>query len=143
MINADRYLPTDAAGLPTGEIAQVSGTPFDFTTLRPIGTGAALDHNYCCANARGTTLHPMAQLQSQDGLTLHVQSSEPGLQVYAGSGLPDVQANRTFGHKMGPHAGIALEPQGWPDAPNNPQFPDIITPAGTTYRQRTRYKIIS
>jgi aldose 1-epimerase len=62
-----------------------------------------------------------------------------GLQVYTGSSLPNLNANQCTANQIRPNAGIALEAQGWPDAPNKPTFPSIMLEASETYRQITRY----
>ena len=140
-VAAQHFLPVDAFGLPTGAIKTVADTPFNFRNAEPIGTASQLDHNYCLANGRRCIPHHAASLTAVDGLTLDITTTEPGLQVYAGSGLPDLAKNRTFGGKSQANAAIALEPQGWPDAPNNDNFPSIFIDVGDVYRQETRYNI--
>lgn len=127
-IAADHYLPVDADLIPTGEIAPVQGTPFDFRHGRQIGGG--YDHNFCLSSAP-VPLRPVARLSGQDGLWMTVETTEPGVQLYDG---------RHFGTDgVGPYAGVALETQGWPDAVNRPGFPDCILRPGQTYRAVTRY----
>ncbi|AWD21436.1 hypothetical protein B6K69_06900 [Fuscovulum blasticum] len=132
---ADHYLPVDDALIPTGEIAPVAGTAFDFRTARPIGD-AGYDHNFCLSPARGP-LRPVAWLQGQDGIQMRVETTEPGLQLYDGrhfAGVPGLD-----GRVYGPHAGVALETQGWPDAPNRPGFPPCILRPGQDWCARTRH----
>ena len=133
-INAAHYLPIDARNLPTGEIAPVAGTRFDHRTPRVPDPG--VDHSFCIARARRGSPHPVATLTGTDGLTLQIDSTAPGLQVYAGGFLPDLP-----GTGIKPGAGIALEPQEWPDAVNNPEFPDTLCMPGRPYRQITRYRL--
>lgn len=139
MVNAPTYLPIDTHGLPTGEQRSVVDSPFDFTKLRSIGTDASLDHNWCVGTKRSETPRPIATLTAQDGLQLEIHSTEVGLQVYTGSGLPTFAPTLSEGPQIKPNTGIALEPQGWPDAPNNSTFPSILLDTGEVYRQITRY----
>lgn len=128
-INAEHFLPTDADNVPTGEILSVSGTEMDLRTGPVLTPGApALDHNFCLNNSRGP-LREAAILTGSRGLKLTLSTTEPGLQVYDG---------RT---SLSPYQGIALEAQGWPDAPNNRRFPSIKVGEGDTYTQITRWQI--
>ncbi|MEO0667974.1 MAG: galactose mutarotase [Pseudomonadota bacterium] len=130
---ADHYLPTDAANVPTGDIAPVDGTTFDFRTGQPLPPD--IDHNLCLARARRDTPERIATLTG-DAATLHIDSTEPGLQVYSGAGLPRIE-----GTDIAPFAGCALEPQDWPNAVNEPQFPHAMVTPDSPYRQITRYTL--
>ena len=130
---AAHYLPTDAANVPTGDIALVLGTTFDFRTARPLPP--EIDHNLCLAGQRHAEPQTVATL-SGDAATLTIDSTEPGLQVYSGSGLPDVPDS-----DIGPFAGCALEPQDWPNAVNEPDFPAVLVTPASPYRQITRYTL--
>ncbi len=136
---ADRYLPIDAATLPTGEIAPVSGTPFDFTTARPVPRDPRLDVNYCLDEDTGPRL--AATLKGADGTTLHLSTTAPGLQVYGGAHLPRADAALPDNPVLGPYAGIALEPQLWPDALFHRHFPAILLSPGHVWEQRTLYRL--
>lgn len=132
-IDAARYLPADADSLPTGDIQPVDATPFDFRMLRPVGD--SYDHNFCLAGAR----HPIAAVatlaSSQSGLSMEVGTTEPGLQLYTGQELLN-GGDCHAGHATGRFAGICLEAQAWPDAPNNPSFPRLTCfPVTGTTRQ--------
>jgi aldose 1-epimerase len=140
-INARTYLPKDAKGLPTGEIASVANSAFDFTQPKPIGPAASLDHNWCLSTEKHTSPQHAATLRTTDGLQLDISTTEAGLQVYTGSGLPNLEAPTSIGPKTGPNTGIALEPQGWPDAPNQPTFPTIMLDRNVTYQQITQYAV--
>jgi len=130
-VMADRYTPVDEALIPTGEVASVAGTSLDFRSPRPIGT-TSLDHNFCLSDAR-QRCRSIAQLHGpHSGLDMVLQSTEPGLQVYSGTFLNEPP--------FGPRAGVALEPQVWPDAPNHPHFPGAVLRQGEVYRHVTRYK---
>lgn len=119
-VNADTYLPVDAHLIPLGDPAPVADTRFDFRearALRRAGDGT-IDHNFCL-NPGG-----IACTLRAGGLALEIGTTEPGLQVYDGKG-----------------AGLALEPQRWPDAPNHPDYPSIVLMPGETYRQETRFRV--
>ncbi len=135
-IAADHYLPVDASLIPTGEVAPVSGTPFDFRAGRLIAP-AGYDHNLCLASARGP-LRDVARLQGAGGITMEIATTEPGLQLYDGrhfDALPGLE-----GEMYGPFAGAALETQAWPDAVNHPHFPNTILRPGESWRAVTRYR---
>ena len=138
-ISAENYLPKAADGVPTGKLQAVANGPFDFTMQREIGPNARLDHNWCLSNAKHETPRPVATLQASDGLQLNIATTEVGLQVYTGSSLPNLNANQCTANQIRPNAGIALEAQGWPDAPNRPTFPSIMLEPSDTYRQITQY----
>lgn len=133
-VAADHYLPVDAHNIPKGEIAPLDNTAFDHRTARPLDP--AIDHNLCLSDApRPAPVH-IATLSGADGLSLRIDSTEAGLQVYAGAHLPVIA-----GTDIAPFAGIALEPQGYPDAVNHGGFPAIICSPERPYAQKTRYHI--
>ena len=134
-IAADAYLPVDDDKLPLGAPAPVAGTGFDFRAPRRL-RGEPLDHNFCLADRRGA-LREVAMLEGRDGVKMALHTTEPGLQVYDGHNL-DVPVPGLAGQRIGPHAGIALEPQVWPDSPNHPDYPQALLRPGETYRQHTR-----
>ncbi|MGY6703674.1 aldose epimerase family protein [Roseinatronobacter sp.] len=137
-IAADHYLPVDGDLIPTGTIAPVAGGLFDFRAPRPL-SGVALDHNFCLSRER-VPLRPVATLRSAaSGVSMRMDSTEPGLQVYTGSQIPAEGLDGLGGRRYGPFAGIALEAQAWPDAPNRPEFPPAILTPDARYRQCTRY----
>lgn len=119
-IDAEHYLPVDGDLIPTGQVAPVAGTVHDFRTMRPVGSGH--DVNLC---PPGKGLRDVARLSS-GGLMMTVATTAPGLQLYDGAHLD--------------YAGLALEAQEWPDAPNNPHFPDAILRPGQVWRQETHYR---
>ena len=131
---ADAYLPTDPEQIPTGEIASVDGTVYDFREGRRIGDAdPKLDH---CFVTNGDGLRPVAELWSGDGrVRLKVESDQKGLQVYNGFKLGRTGRG---GERFLPLGGLCLEPQGFPDAPNRPAFPSVILRPGRTYRQTMR-----
>ena len=132
-IHADHYLPTGVDNLPTGDIAQVQGSVFDHRQPRPID--AHTDHNYCLAQAKRATPHPVAMLRTAQ-YSLAIATTEPGLQAYSGAYLPTLaQAD------IAPLSGIALEPQGWPNAVQHPTFPSVNCTPNHPYSQITQYTL--
>ena len=135
---ADAVLDIDADLIPTGAVVPVSQAGLDFRTARSL-RGLALDHNFCLSNTR-TAMRPVARLWSDlSKLVMQIETTEPGLQVYTANHLPVAGAQGLGGRRYGRHAGIALEAQNWPDAPNHPAFPPALLRAGDVYRQRTTY----
>lgn len=138
-IAAGAYTPVDSALIPTGEVLPVEGTPFDFVVPREIGGAVPYDHNWCLSAGR-EPLRQAAWLQgAHSGVDMEVWTTEPGLQFYAGHGL-DVAVPGLGGRRYGPNAGLCLEAQVWPDAPNKPWFPQAVLRPGETYRQETHYR---
>jgi aldose 1-epimerase len=127
-VNADAILVTDDEMIPTGDVASVSGTPWDHREAKRMNeTGLRYDTNFCLSPAQ-VPLRDVARLSGEDsGITMRIATTEPGLQVYDGAGLSS------------PFSGIALEPQAWPDAPNHPNFPSILLRPGAVSRQTSRF----
>ena len=118
-VAADHYLPTDDTGIPTG-IEPVAGTPYDLRAPAPVGP--AFDHCWVLA---GSGLRPVAELTG-GGLRVTVATDQPGLQVYAGGGRV---------------AGVALEPQRFPDAVHHPDWPSVVLRPGEVYRWRSEITV--
>ena len=135
-VAADTYLPVNALNLPTGEIAYVTGTAFDYRRTRPIPKD--MDHNLVLAAAPRPAPQHAATLTTRD-YQLQINTTAPGLQVYSGHGLPEIDADRCTGRPIAANAGIALEPQLWPDAPNHPRFPSAILAPRENWQQLTEY----
>lgn len=140
-IFAEHMLPVDGSNLPTGEICAVQNTRFDFLEPRPIWTNGEvhLDHNFCL-NAAAGQLKPACRLETCD-LELYVSTTDVGLQVYDGYGISTYTDLGLGRMPYGPMAGVALEPQGWPDAPNNMNFPSIVIKPNKPYTQRSEFRI--
>lgn len=136
-VAADSYLPVDAALLPLGAPAPVSGA-FDLRTGRVLDLTEGFDHNFCLASAR-RPLAFAAELTGRSGVTMTIETTEPGLQVYDGAGLKTAPYLGHSGQPYGHHAGIAMEAQGWPDAAAHDSFPPVTLAPGETYRQATRW----
>lgn len=133
-VAAGRYLPTDAENLPLAPVS-VAGSAHDLRLARPLPELPPLDHCYC---PEGAGLRPVARLEGAKGVTLDLESDAPGLQVYDGRALHSAPYLGLTGQPYGAHAGLALEPQFWPDAPHHPDFPSISLAPGQGWRQRSR-----
>jgi aldose 1-epimerase len=149
---ADHYTPTDAANIPTGRVAPVADTPFDFTSPHAIGErihaddeqlrfGLGYDHNFVLRPAAGEDgLAPAARVQDPaSGRVLEVATSEPGVQLYSGNHLDGTLVG-AGGVAYGPRAGLALETQHFPDSPNQPGFPSTVLRPGEVWRSATVYR---
>jgi aldose 1-epimerase len=135
---ADSVLAIDADLIPTGEIVPVAKAGLDFRAARSL-RDMALDHNFCLSPAR-MAQRRVARLSSDlSQLAMEIETTEPGLQVYTANHLPQSGLPGLDGRRFGRHAGIALEAQNWPDAPNHPAFPSALLQAGALYHQRTSY----
>lgn len=128
-MDAEHYLPVDEDKIPTGEPAPVKGTPFDFTTPHAVGEryDGAYDHCFVLDGGIRVT-------EPVGGLTMEVTTTEPGVQFYAGGMLDGVAT------PYGPHAGLCLETQHFPDSPNQPQFPSTVLRPGETRTSTTSYR---
>lgn len=145
---ADFYLPIDEYLVPTGEVRSVAGTAFDFRVAKPIGqdldsvptAAGGYDHNWCI-NGLGDELRRCATLADpQSGRALEIFSTEPGVQLYTGGHLgPSVVGKG--GGRYRQYAGVALETQRFPDAPNLPHFPSVRLTPGTTYEHRMHIRL--
>lgn len=148
-IHASHYTPVDAELLPTGVIAPVAGTPFDFRQPTRIGASigrddeqlryaGGYDHNFVLSRPNGG-LSPAARLADPlSGRVLEVSTTEPGLQFYSGNflnGSARGKAGRMYTHRTG----LCLETQHFPDSPNQPHFPETILRPGAEHRSRTRF----
>ncbi|MFK4542715.1 aldose 1-epimerase [Streptomyces tendae] len=147
-IAASRFTPTDAGLIPTGELARVSGTPFDFRRAKPIGrdirdahpqlvTAKGFDHNWVLD--KGITDRPehIATLRDHtSGRTLRIATDQPGLQFYSGNFL-DGTLTGTGGSLYRQGDALCLETQHFPDSPNQPSFPSTVLRPGETYRTST------
>lgn len=137
-INAAHYLPVDDASIPLGDPAPVAGTPFDFRQPTNIAADSEIDHNYCL-DGSGTR---EALRMETDALALVIETDAPGLQVYDAARLDTSPDAGHDGTPYGAYAGIALEPQIWPDAPNHPTYPSVTLTSGDTVRQTSRFRLI-
>ncbi|MBB4132284.1 aldose epimerase family protein [Xanthomonas sp. 3075] len=142
-VPADRYLPVDAESIPTGEIAPVAGTPFDFRNAAALADNRDAAHpqvilgkGYDRCLVLAADADCVAELYSpHSGVALRITSDAPAVQLYEGQHLDD--------HHPGLGRGVCLEPQDYPDAPNHPHFPSTILRPGQTYRRHIAYRFAS
>ncbi len=131
-ISADHLTATDANLLPTGAIQAVEGSAYDLRAGRRLIPGAPpLDTNFCLASAK-SALRPVATLTGKSGLKMVVCTTETGLQIY--------DSARTARPGKPPYEGIAIEAQGWPDAPNHANFPSVKITPDHPYAQTTEWR---
>ncbi len=137
-IAAHDHTPTDAQMIPTGHIEPVAGTRYDLTQTRSFATADRMrqgtDVNLVLDPDRDSA--PAAEVTAPNGLHLRLWTDQPGMQLYTGGGLPGAPAQG-----LRPFGGFCLEPQGFPDALNQPGFPSIICTPDQPYRQTTRIQI--
>ncbi|KPI03187.1 Aldose 1-epimerase [Actinobacteria bacterium OK074] len=147
-IAASRYTPTDSGLIPTGELATIVGTPFDFRRAKPVGrdiraghpqqvTAKGYDHNWVLD--KGVTAGPQHVATLRDpssGRTLKIATDQPGLQFYSGNFLDGTLVG-TSGRTYRQGDGLCLETQHFPDSPNEPSFPSTVLRPGQTYRTTT------
>ncbi|MGI5282908.1 aldose epimerase family protein [Nonomuraea polychroma] len=129
-IEAEHYLPVDEHKIPTGELAPVKGTAFDFTEPHAVAEryDGAYDHCFVLDGGMQVTA---------GGLTMEVTTTEPGVQFYTGSMLDGVAT------PYGPFAGLCLETQHYPDSPNQPHFPSTVLRPGERHASTTTYRFTS
>ncbi len=149
-LNADRYTPVDSTLIPTGELAPVVGTPFDFTSPHAIGEringdhqqlkfGGGYDHNFVLTRPDTGLVLGAVLKDPSSGRTLEVRTTEPGVQFYSGNFLDGTLTGKggvVYAHR----SGLCLETQHFPDSPNQAAFPNTILRPGQTYRSRTTWR---
>ena len=149
MINAARFVPTDAGSIPTGELKAVAGTPFDFLKFNPIGArinqddqqlkfGNGYDHTWVINGRAGRLRRAASAYEPTSGRMMEVWTTEPGMQFYTGNFL-----NGLIGKSGKPYprrSGFCFETQHYPDSPNQPSFPTTTLRKGATYRSTTIYR---
>ena len=148
MLAADSYTPIDDTLIPTGEIAPVAGTPFDFRQFHKIGErvdqlndkpGKGYDHNFVLNNQTGKLALAAKVRDPKSGRVLSVFTTEPGVQFYGGNFLDGAKAKA--GKKYNYRSGFCLETQHYPDSINQANFPDVILRPGDTYKHTCVYQI--
>lgn len=150
MINADKYTPIDQGLIPTGELADVEGTPFDFREPTAIGKrinednqqlkfGLGYDHNFGL-NKKDSEMSLAARVSDPNsGRVMEVYTTEPGLQFYSGNFL-DGKIIGKSGRAYNYRDAFVLETQHFPDSPNHPGFPSTVLRPGEKYVSQTIYK---
>ncbi|HEY1721792.1 MAG TPA: aldose epimerase family protein [Magnetospirillaceae bacterium] len=143
-VNGSRYTPTDAALIPSGNIASVEGTPYDFRTARPLSDTRTApdffyDMNLVLDRSGSGVIHAATVTAPNSPIKMEVHTTEPGLQMYDSIHLGVVTPGHD-GINYGKHMGLCLEAQKFPDAPNHPNFPSVVLRPGETYHQTTEYR---
>lgn len=149
-IDADRYVEIRKGAIPTGTLAPVKHTPFDFRTFKIIGKDIDADHpqlNFTggfdvtwvlnkeldAFDSVATLVHPPS------GRSLEVFTTEPGMQLYSGNALKNEPAGKAGSNNFR-RWGLCLETQHFPDSPNRPEFPSVVLHPDETYHTKTVYK---
>jgi aldose 1-epimerase len=149
-IDADKFVPIDAGSIPLGNLAPVAGTPFDFRVPRPIGArideadeqlrnGGGYDHCFVLNKPAPGAMSRAARVREPgSGRVLELFTQEPGVQFYSGNFLDGSLAGkgRVYAHR----SGFCLEPQHFPDSPNQPAFPNTILRPGEVYATESRFR---
>ena len=152
MLNAKQYTPVDKTLIPTGKIPSVTGTPFDFTSLKAIGRdievkhqqlefASGFDHNWVLDKGGKSGQMTLAArvYEPTSGRVLEIHTTEPGIQFYCGNFL----SGRLKGKSGKPYirrGGFCLETQHYPDSPNQPNFPSTILRPGSEYQSKTTFQ---
>jgi aldose 1-epimerase len=149
VISSNQITPTDEGSIPTGELMEVEGTPFDFREPHTIGEriesdhqqiqfGGGYDHNYVLEDNSNLKFTASAY-EPQSGRFMEVYTTEPGVQLYTGNFLgtaPEGAEPPRFEFRTG----FCLETQHFPDSPNRPEFPSVVLNPGNTFESTTVYK---
>ena len=150
-VDADRYIPTDDTLIPTGKVASVDGTPFDFReekflgagilgTHKDITLGGGLDHCVVFTD-RGEGMHERVKVTSPDGLvTLKTYTDMPAVQLYSGNFLGNKEFPFRGGEKQIKRAAFCLETEAYPDSVNHPHFTNTVLRPGEEYKTATVYE---
>ncbi len=144
MVAAAHYTPADETLIPTGEIALVEGTPFDFRSARAMGerigeVEGGYDLNYVLDSDAGLAATAAKVTHKGTGRVMEIRTTEPGLQFYTGNFLDGTLTGKG-GTVYERNFGFCLEAQKFPDTPNQPDFPTSVLRAGETYRQITTHR---
>lgn len=137
-LHADAFTPVSKELIPTGEIESVENTVMDFRRSRPIATGG-YDHNFVVNDYNGSSRHAARLYEPKSGRVLEIITTQPGVQFYSGNFL-DGSLIGKGGVAYQQYAGLCLEPQHFPDAPNHANFPSTVLRAGETYRHFSQYR---
>ena len=149
-INADKFTPIDDGGIPTGELTDVAGTPFDFRHGTPIGArirsgdqqmvfGRGYDHNWVVNRSGSGMSFDARAYDPSTGRSLEIWSDQPGLQFYTGNFMDSTTVGAA-GKQYRQGDAYCLETQHFPDSPNHPAFPTTLLKPGETYKTTTIHK---
>jgi aldose 1-epimerase len=145
-LNASRYTLVDDELIPTGELANVEGTPFDFRKPYMIGerldevggNPGGYDHNFVIDGSQGERSLAAKVLDPKTGRFVEVQTTEPGVQFYTGNFLDGTLVSGSTTFKL--HSGMCLETQHFPDSPNQPNFPSTVLRPGELFVSQTIFR---
>ncbi|OHX64395.1 aldose epimerase family protein [Flammeovirga pacifica] len=151
-LNCNAFTPYDETCIPTGEIRDVKGTPFDFLSPKRIGDeidsdyeqtqfGIGYDHNLVIDKPLGEFGLIGEAYEATTGRAMLAYTTEPGVQFYTGNWLADDLGRN--GEKLIKRQGFCFEAQHYPDSPNKPQFPSTELNPGEKYTQKTVYKFFT
>jgi len=150
MLPLNSYLPVNKSQVPNGEIAAVTNTPFDFRSQKAIGRDIdgndeqlllsdGYDHSWVIKSINSAEMKPAAQvIEPGSGRVLTVFTTEPAVHLYPGNALDGVPGKN--GAQYDRRSGFCLETQQYPDAPNQPHFPDTVLREGDVFRSRTIFE---
>lgn len=149
-ISASKFLPVDKGLIPTGELKDVAGTPFDFTSPKVVGeridsddpqikTGGGYDHCWVFDKATGALELGATLYDSTSGRYMEMFTTEPGTQFYSGNFLNGTVTGK-FNTVYNKRYALCLETQHFPDSPNQPKFPSVVLSPGEVYKTQTIYK---
>ena len=149
-LNSESFTPVSADMVPTGELRSLTGTPFDFRTPTPIGDridgddpqlkyGGGYDHNWVLAKPAGKLGLAATVYEPESGRVMEVLTTEPATQFYTANFLDGTIVGKG-GWVYGPRNALCLEPQHYPDSPNQPSFPSTVLKPGQTYRNTIIYR---
>jgi aldose 1-epimerase len=153
VLHADRYTPTDAGQIPTGELRDVTGTPFDFRQPHAIGErieaadeqlrlSRGYDHNWVLNSHSRQPALAAEVYEPKSGRVMQVLTTEPGLQFYTGNNLDGSIVGKGGIHYIS-RSGFCMETQHFPDSPNHPDFPSTTLKAGHTFHSTTIFRFSS
>lgn len=150
-LNSDRYTPVDETLIPTGELRPVAGTPFDFRNGRRIGQdvrdasneqilyGRGYDHNFVINDADGSMRRAASLYDAHSGRELEILTTAPAIQFYSGNFLDGTTVGK--GERLYRQGdALCLEPQVYPDSPNQPAFPESTLEPGETYSNKMIFR---
>jgi len=150
MIPADKFTPVNGDLIPTGELRSLAGTPLDFSKSTKIGArinqpdeqlqlGRGYDHNFLLNNSSGKLVLAARATESTSGRVMEVETTEPATQFYSGNFL-DGSITGKGGQVYHQRTGFCIEPQHFPDSPNQPAFPSTVLRPGETYTNTISYR---
>ena len=151
VINADRFLPVDETLIPTGEIRDVEGTPFDFTEAKIVGKeieaeneqlklGLGYDHCWVLDDQSEDMHFAASAYDPESGRFMEVSTTEPGIQFYTGNFLDGTLPQQGGDGTYAKRSGFCLETQHYPDSPNQEKFPAVVLNPGEQYSSKTTFK---